>query len=504
MTDPATPGVSDRSVNIVRGIGSLSAQAAFTTLFGFALLASLLRFLSYTSYSAYASLQVSVGIGYTLGIFGLNYAVVKFLAPDVFNEKGSGWGAAKASIILVTSFSGTVSVAIAAAAPYLANFFMKSSAWSWIFYSGALWLFSSTVASTLLGVLQAVRRYRLMAGIMLTSRFLAVAVAIVALILYQSLEIAILSWVLYYGVLSVAVLLLFLRPLIASDSRPHYRPILRYAAPLGLAGIVTGVTSNADIVVVGGYLNPLSLGVYNATVVVSSVVSALLLVPLTTALFAETSFSSETPAEVSKGTALALRFSTVTILPASLFAAAVASQLFDLFSGGGAYAQGIPYLQLITIFYFFYAVQSVAIFILQAVGKTREVLIVGIITALGEIGLSLSLVPGFGLAGAAASRVTIMAAGCALSLYFLRSYLKGSTRYSFLAKALLSSVVTAASVLALSTFVSNRVLSLLPYSVIGVLLYLGCARVLKLFNDEDRSFVVHLLPESLQWVVRML
>jgi O-antigen/teichoic acid export membrane protein len=513
--DPAVPACesaeyavlsnpSSRSRNIVRGIGSLSVQGIVSSLLGFVLLASLLRLLTRDSYSAYSSLQVSVGIAFTLGTFGLSYAIVKFLASSSSDASGLGWGVAKASLVLTVSFSGVASLALAAVAPYLSDYFMKSQEWSWVFYLGALWLFSSAVASVLLGLLQALRRYRLLAEVTLASRFLAVTVAVATLILYQSLEAAILAWVLYYGATSGVVLILYHRPLMSADSRPHYRAILRYAAPLGLAAVVVAVAANADIIVVGGYLNPLSLGVYNATVVVSSIVFALFLGPLTTALFAETSFSSETPAEVAKGVSLALRFIALAVLPASLFASAMAPQLFDLFSGGGTYIQGIPYLQLITLFYTFYAVQAISIYVLQGIGKTKEVLIIGVITALGELGISIVLVPSFGLAGAAYSRVTIMILGAAVSLYFMRDHLTGVTNLGFLSKALISSALPALAVLTLSTIVSDRVLSLVPYTITGVLLYLGCARALNLLNDEDKSFVAHLLPEKLHWIVRML
>ena len=114
------------------------------------------------------------------------------------------------------------------------------------------------------------------------------------------------------------------------------------------------------------------------------VTSSLFVVPLGTALFAEASFDAETPAEVSRGVSLSLRFIMLTVLPVSVFAAAVAPQLFFLFSGGGGFGRGIPYLELITFFYVFLPVQTIASYILQGVGKTGEVLIVGIITALGE------------------------------------------------------------------------------------------------------------------------
>jgi O-antigen/teichoic acid export membrane protein len=101
-----------------------------------------------------------------------------------------------------------------------------------------------------------------------------------------------------------------------------------------------------------------------------------------------------------------------TALPASFFVAAAAAQLCDLFSGGGTYTRGIPYLLFITVFYAFLAIQTFAVSVLQGVGRTREVLLIGAITSIGEIIPSVVLVPSLGLAGAAVSRVAVMLAGC--------------------------------------------------------------------------------------------
>jgi O-antigen/teichoic acid export membrane protein len=493
----------DRARRIVRGIGWLSVQGVVTSFLGFVLLGALLRLLPSTSYGAYSSLQVSVGIGATVATFGIGSAVVRFLAPSASSEAGPGWGAAKAAVVMNATLAGGVSAALAAAAPYLSDYFLKSPSWAWVFYLGALWLFSSSVAGVLTGVLQAARRYPLMAKLTLSSRLAGVGVAVAGLLASRSLAVAVLSWALYYGAMAGFVLLKFWRPLTSADARPHYRPVLRYAAPLAVASIVGAVASNADIVVVGGYLPPASLAVYNATVVISSLVSALFVGPLTTALFAETSFSAASPSEVARGTALALRFTALTVLPASFFAAAVAAQLFGLFSGGGVYSAGVPFLLLITLFYSFTAVQSSAVFVLQGVGKVREVLAVGVAAAGTDIALSVSLVPRLGLAGAADSRVTVMVVGCALSLYFLRGYLP-RVNYPFLGKALVASAVPALAVYLLSALVSDRVLTLVPYAAVGGAAFVACARGLRLLSDEDRAYLGHLLPEGLRWVSRLL
>ena len=498
------PNQDNRTANIVRGIGYLSIQGVVSALLGFVLLAALLRFLAPIDYGAYSAAQVTVGLAAGVSNFGISSAAVKFLAPEAMKEGGAGWGAAKASLALTTVFSGVASLVLLAAAHNYSNYFHKRPSYARAFDLGALWLFATSMSALLMGVLQGMRRYKLLSEVVVGSRLAAVAVAAVALVLYQSLQAALLSWALFGALVSLAVVFVVRKPLTGAKAKPYYGAVWRYAAPLGVAGVVTAVAGNADIVVVGGYLNPGSLGIYNATVVISGVVSFLLVAPLTTALFAETSFSSGREDEVRQGTSVALRFATIAVLPTSLFAAAMAPQLIGLFSGGGTYNQGIPYLQVITLFYVFTAIQVIAFSILQGVGKTRQVLIVGALTAIGETALSASLVPGLGLAGAAYSRVAMFVAGCALSLYFIRGYLRKGVNYSFFARALVTSAAPALGVYALSELVSDRVITLVPYTLLGVAVFLGSARILRLFTPDDRTYLSHLLPARLQWVLRLI
>jgi O-antigen/teichoic acid export membrane protein len=501
---PPVGGGADRGRHIVRGLGSLTIQSVLSAFLGFVLTASLLRFLPQIGYGAYSGLTVTVGIAGAIAGFGLNAAAVRHLAPAPTDEKGPGWGAAKAALYLTIVLAAVVSLVLAAVSPYLAEYFLKSSTWSWVFYLGALYLFTSTVAGPVQALLQGMRRYSLLAKVLLGSRFVAVSVAVVGVALYHSLAIAVVSLIVFSLLIVLSALPFVLTPLRRADPRPYYSTVMRYAAPLGLAGLVGAVAGNADIVVVGGYLSPNSLAIYNGTVVISSVLSAFFVSPLVTALFAETSFSSESEEEVRLGTSLAIRFSIITLLPASLFAAAMAPQLFNLFSGGGAYIAGIPYLEIITVFYVFTAVQTVATSIMQGVSRTRQVLIVGAITALGEVALSASLVPGFGLAGAAYSRVSMFVVGCGLSLFFIRRYLPRPVDYRFLAKALLASIIPALIVYVQTALVSNRVITIVPYTLLGLAVFAVCARLLRLLSDEDKSYLSHLLPAWLQWITKLV
>jgi O-antigen/teichoic acid export membrane protein len=494
----------NRAKHIVRGLGSLTVQSTLNAFLGFVLLASLIRFLSSADYGAYSSVQVSVGIAGAVSLTGLSSAVVRFLAPASSEDVGEGWGAAKAALILTISIFGVASFGLAAFAPYLSDFFLKGPSSAWVFYLGAIWLFASSLANPVQALLQGMRKYTLLAKILLESRFAAVVMAVVGVALYHSLAVAVGSLTVYSLLILVAALPTVFGPLRHANPKPYYSKVMRYALPLGTAGLVGAVAGNADIVIVGGYLNPSSLAVYNATVQISYVLSAFFVIPLVTALFAETSLSSENRDEIKVGISLALRFTMVTLLPASLLSAAMAPQLFGLFSGGGAYNQGIPYLELITIFYVFTAVQTVFVNILQGVSRTRQVLVVGAITAIGEVALSTSLVPELGLTGAAYSRVAMFVAGCAISLYYVRQYLPRPTNYPFIAKALFASAIPALVVHALSVLISNRVITLVPYTLVGLAIFLESARLLKLLTPEDKSYLLHLLPARAQWISRLV
>jgi O-antigen/teichoic acid export membrane protein len=494
---------AERSRNIVRGLGSLTAYSAISAILGFVQFTVLVRFLPRATYGAYSSVQVSVGIASVIAGVGLGSAVVRYLAPSS-GATGSGWGPAKAATLLTLAFSGLVSAGFVLAAPYLSDYFLKSPSGAWVFYLGALWVLTSAIDNPVLAMLQGMRSYTRYAAILLGSRVVSVAVAVAGVVLYRSLAIALASLSLYAALATLAALPPVLGPLRKATARGSYAMVLRYGLPLGIAGIVSAIAGNADIIVVGGYLNPGSLAVYNATVTISGVLSSFFVVPLVTALFAETSFSAKKTEEVSAGAGLAIRFLMVTLLPASLFAAALAPQLFSLFSGGGGYSQGIPYLELITLFYVFYGVQTMGIYILQGVGRTRQVLAVGGVTAVGEVILSASLVPGLGLEGAAFSRVAMFLVGCVLSLYYIRQYLSRPVDYRFFGKVILAAALPAVAVYVPTLEISSRVLTLVPYSFLGLVVFVGCAKGLRLLSPGDKSYLAHLLPGSLKWVLRLI
>ena len=192
------------------------------------------------------------------------------------------------------------------------------------------------------------------------------------------------------------------------------------------------------------------------------------------------------------------------LLPVSLFVGAISNQLISLFSGGGNYLQGTLSLEIIAAAFIFVGVQNMGYSILQALGRTGQALIVGAVMAISDLSLSLLLVPSFGISGATASKVLVAVIGMVLTIYFIRMHVRSLDSRVFYTKAFVSALIPSLVIFVLSTLISNRGITLIPYALIWAALFLACAKILRIFTDEDRSFIAHLVPSRLQKFIRYL
>ncbi len=326
-----------------------------------------------------------------------------------------------------------------------------------------------------------------------------VGLTVLGLLEFDSVIIPITAWVFYGGLIcfwSLAITRDGLLP--AKSTQPEgktFRQVLRYSIPLGIAGIVTIATGAADPAVVGGLLNDTQLGAYNLAISISGGLGAVLFQPLNTAFFPETSSSSRDPEQLSNGVRLAFRYSLLALVPVSFGVAALSTQFINLFSGGGPsyLAANLP-LQFMACFFVFIAMQGIPTSLLLSTGKTTQVMLIGIVTVVLDLALSLLLVPSSGLLGATASRIVVDIAGCLMSVYLTKKYLAGVADNKFYAKVFAMSFIMLAVVLSLSTFVSNSTITLIPYGVIGGVIVFVCVRGFKLLTDEDKRYLEHFVP----------
>ena len=490
-----------RTRNVSRGLGSLAIQNVITSILAFVFLAVLLRLTSPVDYTAYSSVLVSIGVGVTVSTFALQFAAARYVAMFSEQDEKKGWGVAKSIFVLSLIFSTLATLIFEVVSPELSMYFMKSTSWTFLFSLGGFWLFGYSFSSILQGIIQGMKKYVLLAKMITTSRIAMLGFAIGALELYHNVDFAIIAWLVYYLILIVWPLRK-IAPHLFQKSKSYYSEVIKYSTPLAIAAIFGIVSSSGDSIIIGGYTS--SLGAYNAAIQISTTLSLVLVMPLITALLPEAASSSGTEGDVSNVVRLAIRFLILGLLPASLLMAGLTSQLLSLFSGGGTYLSATGALEIITLTYFFFGMQSIVYSLLQATGHSVQALVSGIAASLADVGLALLLVPSLGMVGGATSRALEALIGMSVSIYFVRRYLRNPDSQAFYLKGIVASVIPFAAVFCLSSYVSSRTITLIPYSVIGIVTFLVCIKTMKLLSEEDRSFLAHVIPQRLQKFLRYL
>jgi O-antigen/teichoic acid export membrane protein len=484
-------------------MGSLTAQNLGTSILGFVFQISILHLIPETQYGVYSAVSVVIGIAGSFATFGLSQAVARYIALLRQQDEQRSWVAVRKILYLVLGLTVAVTAVYLIISPELSLYFTKETTWTSVFLLGAVWLFLTSLSNVCQGIIQGLRRYTLLARMLFIPKLVMVLFTLVALIFYRNVEVAILAWIVYSLMIVVWTLAATAGSMVHAKGRFEYSEVLKYTSPLGIAAIVAVISSSADLVVVGGYLNSNSLGVYTAAITVSSILGALFVTPLTTALLPELS-SSKSDNDISNGVRLALRFAILLVLPASLLVAALSNQLIELFSGGGAYLAGSPSLELIALFYLFVALQTILVVLFQAIGKTVNAMVVGFATAATDIGLAVLLVPSLGLLGAASAKVCVGVVGAMVGFYYARKYLGRLDKASFYFKALVAALVPFVLTLGLSHYVSIRLVTLFPYAIVYAVIFIACVKFLKLLNSDDRAFISHILPKFMQRLTNLL
>ncbi len=488
--------------NITRGVTSLSVQNIGTSLLAFVLLAALLRFFP-IQFGVYSAVLLVVGIAGSFSTFGLQAASTRYVAFLRERDEGESWSAARSTLTLSLVLSLVVTLAYSLLAPYFSLFFTKSTQWTDLFLLGGLWLFGSSLGATVQGIIQGLKKYTLLAKILFVSRFAMVAFTILVLFAYHNIAIPVIGWAVFYFLIIGWSIKFVAKDLFSKKSgRYSFSTIMRYSFPLGIAGIIQIFASSSDSIVVGGYLASISLGVYTAALQITAVLGTVLVTPLITAFFPETSSAADS--ELSNAFRLAIRFLMLSVLPASFMLAALSPQLLTLFSGGGNYVGGILPMELIAFFYVFTGIQSVSIYLLQAVGRTLQAMAAGVVGAFVDIGASILLVPSLGLEGAALSKIATALIGTLVAIYYVRMYARNLDRLKFYGKCIISSAVPFAASLALTLFVSSRTLTLIPYALLSAVLFLFCLRIMKVLSEEDKRYLSHLLPSFGQKILKLI
>ncbi len=494
-----------RAKNIATGIRSLTVQNLLTSTLALVFLAVAIRELSPEDYGIYTAAVLCATIVSTVASFGLQSAAARFVAMLQEKDHAKAWAAGRAIIVFSLLFGSIAGLALAGFSPLLSLFFTRSTDSSFAFVVAASYAFAGTLAPGFQGLVQGLRKYSLLATIILVSRVAMTVFMIITILFTHNLLVPVLAWTLYSVIVILWSLRLTLHGLMTPAPHREYSSVIGYIAPLELAGAVNIASTYSDRVVVGGYQGATSLGIYNVAVMISNVLSVVLLLPLNTAFLPEVSSSTKSSEEVASGVKLAIRYAGLAIVPSSFAVAAMATQLLKLFSGQSLFLAGTVPLEILAMLFIFTALQGLLSSLLQALGKTTQVLIMGGAMVATDIGLALVLVPILGISGAAVSDALVGVVGFGVGLWFARPYISNlKIDYAYFVKVFMGSFVVFLILSSLSVFVSSRPLSLIPYTVLGLAVYLGILKATRALGKEDKQYLMHFVPSGLRKLVDFL
>lgn len=499
---------AERARHIAIGIRSLTIQNAVNSVLGFVFLTLLLRLLSPSEYGLYSAAVLVTGVGSSVASFGLPYAATRFVA--FFSREGGESSIVTRSIVTLSLvFSSAASVVFVVLSPAISIYFTKDADSAWVFAASGAWLFSNTISGIFQALVQGMRKYDTLARILLVANFAIVGITVIGLFEFDSVIVPIVAWVVYGAVISVWSLKITRGPLLAvrqTTRTPRVASqVLRYSLPLGVAGVVTVATGAADPIVVGGFMPAAQLGAYYAAIAISGGLGVILVTPLNTAFFPETSTDAHDPEQLSKGVRLAFRYTVLALVPVSLGLVGLSTQMIKLFSGENpTYLIANPSLQVMSGLFLFVAMQGILTSLLLSLGKTTQVMVIGIVTVALDLALSLLLVPSFGLLGAATSRSLVDIAGFLMALAVTKNYLGRVVDIGFHVKVFTSAGIMLAVLQSLSKFVSHAPLTLVPYVLIGTAVLLVSMRTLHVLTEEDKLYLEHFMPRGLGRLMRRM
>ena len=270
--------------------------------------------------------------------------------------------------------------------------------------------------------------------------------------------------------------------------------MLKYSLPVLFSGLISYGAAYSDRFVVAGLLNLSSLGVYNFALLVSSAIG-FIAAPFNNILMAK--FSESFGRGEKDAIAVNVRTSSLLLtsfyVPLALGIAALSPVILDLL-GGSIYVAGSFALSIIMFFSSFFIAQNILTQAIASVKRT-SVFLYSSTAALGSnVILSLILIPHLGLIGAALGYSSVAAVTFSILYFYARRegivYFDSSGTLKVWLSAFVMFLIVHASLKELGTS-----LYLLPvYIVVGVLIYVSMAKVLKFFKREDKETVLSMFP----------
>ena len=402
------------------------------------------------------------------------------------------------SLIIKIIVIGLIFAAIGSAvtyviAPYISILFFHTASDYLVVRYLAIELFFLVCFSIFNGIILGLQGFRFSAIISIFGQSFSYFISFLLLYMTHNIVYAILGLALGYGG-SVFVFLMgmifFLDFSKRRDGRITLRPVFEYSFPLLLSSIIGYGSSYIDRFVVAYFFKTAELGIYSFVLLISSSL-AILAGPINNILLPKFSelYSNGKKADIRDATAVSSSVLSYLYTPAALGVAALAPQILELFADD-QYLPGTGPLMILLFITAVFVTQNVLTQSVSSVRATRFFIIVTIATLISNVTLSFTLIPSLGLSGAALANSSVSV----MSFILLFAYSRRLGIFGMDAKRLgkiwLSAMIMFGAIYYLQLSIMSSLIFLPFLIVLGALIYVGLAKLLKAFPLEVRGQII--------------
>ena len=285
---------------------------------------------------------------------------------------------------------------------------------------------------------------------------------------------------------------------------PSSSYIIRYSFPILLSGVISYGAAYADRFIVSGILNLSALGVYNFSLLIASAIG-FMSIPFNNILMPKFSemFGKNEKERIASTVGVSSTLLSYFYVPSALGIAALAPVILNLL-GGGAYVTGAEPLRIIMFFTAIFITQNIITQAIASVRRTRLFLYSSGLALAANFGLSILLVPRYGLIGAALGYSSVYAVTFAILYFFAKRESLISIDVWGMLKVWGSAATMFVTVDYISNFTGLRIIYLPVYILFGALIYVGLAKMIGIFKSENKELILSLFPSKFTLIRKLL
>ena len=271
-------------------------------------------------------------------------------------------------------------------------------------------------------------------------------------------------------------------------------PVLKYSIPIFISGIVGYGATYVDRFVVTALLNLSELGIYNFSLLIVNAL-AILVSPFMIILLSRLSefYGVGDKESFRLYSSKASEVLTAVYVPLALIIAALSPSVL-LFLAKGSYLSGATPISIILITSSLTVPASILVVTLQAIRKTKILIISSSIGLLSNLALSVVLIPHFGINGAALGYASLSITLFVVIFYFSKKYETLVYNAKKMLKIYVSGFVTYFLMIAVQDRLGYSILKLFIYMVTGLAVYLFLVRLTGTFSEYDIDLFLSMLP----------